>query len=81
MAIDSALKRRAASGITFPLTPSVTPDSDKDVSWRQTAGWGYPGELEEQLPFTLDVSLVPAYAIAAALTPAYAVAVTLEPED
>jgi len=44
MAIDTAAKRRGASGIpSFPLGPGVTPDSDKDTFWRQTVGWGYGG--------------------------------------
>ena len=44
MAIDSADKRRSASGVAFlPLGPGVTPDSTKPEAWRQQAGWGYSG--------------------------------------
>lgn len=42
MAIDTALKRRAAAGTTFPLSVSVTPDSDKDATWRYTVAQTYP---------------------------------------
>lgn len=45
MAIDSALKRRNVGGIPFPLSPGVTPDSDKDQVWRQSSGWSYSGIL------------------------------------
>jgi len=42
MAIDTAEKRRAASGVGFhPLGPGVTPNADKDDAWRAQAAWGY----------------------------------------
>ena len=41
--IDTAEKRRAASGIPFlPLGPGVTPNATADVEWRREAGWSYP---------------------------------------
>lgn len=44
MAIDTAAKRRAVSGIlTGLLTVGVTPDATPDAAWRQDAGWGYRG--------------------------------------
>lgn len=42
MAIDTAEKRRAASGVIFlPWGPGVTPDVAKDAEWRRQAGWSY----------------------------------------
>jgi hypothetical protein len=36
--------RRNKAGLPFlPLTPSVTPNVDKDAAWRQQVGWGYSG--------------------------------------
>lgn len=44
MAIDSAPKRRAISGILSGLTiVGVTMDATPDAAWRQSAGWGYLG--------------------------------------
>lgn len=44
MAIDTAAKRRAASGIPFlPLGPGVTPNVDRDAFWRATVAWSYSG--------------------------------------
>lgn len=44
MAIDTAEKRRSASGVPFlPLGPGVTPNATKDHEWRQQVGWGYSG--------------------------------------
>lgn len=44
MAIDTAVKRRSTAGVPFiPLGPGVTPNSDKDLAWRQQAAWGYSG--------------------------------------
>lgn len=44
MAIDTAAKRRALSGvITGFLLVGVTPDVLKPIEWRQNAGWGYSG--------------------------------------
>lgn len=44
MAIDSAEKRRAISGIPFfPLGLGVTPNLAKDAEWRQQVGWSYSG--------------------------------------
>lgn len=43
MAIDTAAKRRAISGIyTGSIVVGVTP-SVQDAAWRQSAGWGYLG--------------------------------------
>lgn len=41
MAIDSAVKRRAVAGVTFPLAVSVTPDNDEGETWRSSVGWTY----------------------------------------
>ena len=44
MAIDTAEKRRSAAhaGKKF-VGKGVTPNADKDIEWRQQAGWGYSG--------------------------------------
>ena len=42
MAINSAEKRRAASGLVLPLGPGVTPNVSKDAEWRGEVGRGYP---------------------------------------
>lgn len=42
MAIDTATKRRAVSGIpAHPLGPGVTPDSSQGRAWRAQSAWGY----------------------------------------
>ena len=44
MAIDTAAKRRAISGIyTGLVAVGVTPSAIPDAAWRQQAGWGYSG--------------------------------------
>ena len=43
MAIDTAEKRKSASGIQVSLVVGVTPNASQDAEWRQEAGWGYPG--------------------------------------
>ena len=44
MAIDSAAKRRALSGVIAGLLlVGATPDVLKPIGWRQNAGWGYSG--------------------------------------
>lgn len=44
MAIDTAAKRRAISGLLAGLTiVGVTMDATPDIAWRQNAGWGYSG--------------------------------------
>lgn len=44
MAIDTAAKRKAISGILSGLLlVGVTPDVLKPIGWRQNAGWGYSG--------------------------------------
>ena len=46
MAIDTAEKRRSASGVGFfPLGPGVTPTVGKDQEWRQQSVWSYSGIL------------------------------------
>lgn len=46
MAVDTPLKRKAASGVTgIPLGPGVTPDATEPQPWRQTVGWSYPIEI------------------------------------
>lgn len=45
MSLNTAEKRRAASGIVVPLLPGVTPKSAKDVEWRREAAWSYPFAL------------------------------------
>ena len=39
MAIDTALKRRAAAGVPFGI--GVTPDSAKGIAWRFSVAWSY----------------------------------------
>lgn len=42
MAINTAEKRRMASGVAFlPLGLGVTPDASQDAAWRHQAGWSY----------------------------------------
>lgn len=44
MAIDTAAKRKAISGIyTGLVAVGVTPNAAPDEAWRQQAGWGYSG--------------------------------------
>lgn len=44
MAINTAAKRKAVSGIITALTiVGVTVDSTPGVEWRQSVGWGYLG--------------------------------------
>ena len=44
MAIDTALKRKAAAAVALVFfAPGVTPDATKPQAWRQSAAWGYPG--------------------------------------
>ena len=44
MAIDTAAKRRSASGVGHRIGGrGVTPNAAKPVAWRQQAGWGYSG--------------------------------------
>lgn len=44
MAIDTAAKRRSASGVPFlPLGPGVTPDATMPAVWRYDVGWTYSG--------------------------------------
>lgn len=43
MAIDTAEKRKAISGIWFSSIPGVAPNAGKDVEWRQQSGRGYSG--------------------------------------
>jgi hypothetical protein len=40
MAITTAGKRRAISGIPLPLAPGVTPNYEKDTRWRYRAAYG-----------------------------------------
>lgn len=44
MAIDTAEKRRSASGVKR-LGARVTPNVTKDQEWRQQVGWVYSGIL------------------------------------
>ncbi len=53
MAIDTAEKRKSASGIQVILIAGVTPNSSKDQEWRQEAGWGYSG-IETASPVTYE---------------------------
>lgn len=44
MAIDTAQKRRSASGVPFlPLGPGVTPRATKPAAWRRDVAWSYSG--------------------------------------
>lgn len=44
MAIDSAEKRKAISGVGIQFTaPGVTPNANEDAEWRQQAAWSYSG--------------------------------------
>ena len=61
MAIDSAEKRKAISGIMIPhLIPGVTINSSKDQEWRQEAGWSYSG-IEAAEPASSGISRVYTY--------------------
>ena len=42
MAIDTAEKRKAISGVVPFFAVGVTPNASTDLEWRQEAGWGYP---------------------------------------
>ncbi len=65
MAIDSAEKRKAVAGIPGLPFLGVTPNSAKDVEWRQEVAWGYPGiapGLPDVVPdyvFLFDGAFVP----------------------
>jgi hypothetical protein len=51
MAIDSAEKRRAISGIAaHPMGPSVTPNASQDAEWRQQVAWSYSGIAADEPP-------------------------------
>ena len=51
MAIDTAEKRKSASGVGgVPLIPGVTPNSLKDAEWRQQSAWSYSGISAVDLP-------------------------------
>ena len=51
MAIDTAAKRRSASGIlTGIVSVAQTPDAAQPVAWRQNAGWGYVGIPATPIP-------------------------------
>ncbi len=50
MAIDTAEKRKAISGIMLPLIPGVTPNVSKDAEWRSESGWSYRGFLAVLVP-------------------------------
>jgi hypothetical protein len=44
VAIDTAAKRRSASGVAYhPLGVGVTPDATQGVAWRQQVAWSYSG--------------------------------------
>ena len=44
MPIDTAAKRRSASGVGHRIGGrGVTPDASEPAAWRQQAGWGYSG--------------------------------------
>ena len=58
MALDSAEKRKAVSGILHTFVVGVTPNAAKDAEWRQEAGWGYliepaVGEGDNYIPALL----------------------------
>jgi hypothetical protein len=54
MAIDSRLKRQSVLAVSRPfLVPSVTPDSEEPVVWRQTSGWSYSGIPVADVSITL----------------------------
>ena len=44
MAIDTAQKRKAISGVIL-LLPGVTPNASKDAAWRKASAWNYFIEL------------------------------------
>lgn len=58
MAIDSAEKRRSIAHIARRWSGAgVTPNTAKDVEWRQEAGRGYPGiEPSGDAPIQSEVS-------------------------
>lgn len=55
MAIDTAAKRRSASGTQALPIPVVTPNASKPVAWRQQAAGTYSGIA----PSAPEVSSVP----------------------
>lgn len=59
MALDSAEKRRSTVSLSYHYySPSVTPNTLKDVEWRQQSGHGYSGILAD--PPVIVVPPVPA---------------------
>ncbi len=43
--VDTALKRRSASGLPMPWMINVTPDATPDEAWRRSVGWTYGDPL------------------------------------
>ncbi len=43
--IDTALKRRSASGLPMPWMINVTPDATPDEAWRRSVGFNYGDAL------------------------------------
>lgn len=61
MAINTREKRQAVAGIpAIPLGPNVTPNSSKDIEWRQEAAWGYPGIQADVPPQPVHFTIVSA---------------------
>ena len=56
MAIDTAEKRRSVSTISlYAAGPGLTPNSSKDIEWRQQSGWGYSGIPANNSNATINV--------------------------
>lgn len=76
MAIDSALKRRSAAGLT--VGRGVTPDAAAGAAWRQAVAWSYAGILAGEAVVTVaslvcgSISIGPAVAGAVTVDPAVA---------
>jgi len=49
MPIDTASKRRSASGVGHRIGGrGITPNASKPAAWRQQVGWGYAGIESEE---------------------------------
>ncbi len=61
MAIDTVEKRTAVAALSLAhfFGPGVTPNSSKDVEWRQESGYGYPGILPQGAIAAVDTSWRP----------------------
>jgi hypothetical protein len=82
MAIDTAKKRRAASGVPFvPLGIGVTPDATKPAAWRRQSGWSYRAEADAILVTSLGgmAGVMPYFGGSVGLIEGFSGEVGLEP--